>query len=110
TRNNLASNALAYDKLNYFVSGTAKAVTYDDLVKLVYGYLKTEARAAGRFVMSKYWLQRVMQLKGLNDHPLWQPAVAAGQPSTLMGYEVHEFADMPETDTAEAGSPIIEPI
>lgn len=70
----------------------------DSLVDLVYTAKQTY-RANGRFVMNRRTAASVRKLKDSDGNYLWAPGLAAGQPSTLMGYAVTEMEDMPDTGT-----------
>jgi len=57
--------------------------------------LQAAYRANGRFAMSRVTLAEIMKLKDLQGRYLWQPSYQAGVPSTLQGFPVIEFDDMP---------------
>ncbi|MDZ7629696.1 MAG: phage major capsid protein [Parvularculaceae bacterium] len=67
----------------------------DTLLDLIYAP-KQAFRANGRFVMNRKTLSAVRKFKDADGNYLWQPAVAAGAPSTLFGYPVIEAEDMPD--------------
>ena len=66
----------------------------DKLIDLVYS-LKSGYRANGTFVFNRGTQAAIRKLKDQEGNYLWQPAVAAGLPSQLMGYPVVESEDMP---------------
>jgi len=49
--------------------------------------------------MNRTTMGTVRKMQDSNGNYHWQPAVAAGQPSTLAGYPVVEFPDMPDPAT-----------
>jgi HK97 family phage major capsid protein len=46
--------------------------------------------------MNRVTLRQVRRLKDGDSAYLWAPGIAAGQPSTLLGYPVASFEDMPD--------------
>ncbi len=83
----------SFDELGTIASAGA-SVSGDDLIDLVYT-LEQAYRANGRFIMSRQTAAAVRKLKDTDGNYLWAPGLAAGQPSTLMGYPVTESEDMP---------------
>ena len=84
--------------LQYLPSGAAGdfGTTPDErLLDLVYS-LAAPYRQGASFVMNAATLGRIRKLKTTDGMPLWQPAIAAGQPATLLGYPVVEAEDMPD--------------
>ena len=72
----------------------------DTLVTLVYK-LKAAHRAGATWVTNKAILGEIRAFKESTTNAyLWQPGLAAGQPSTLLGYPIVEAEDMP----AKAGN------
>jgi HK97 family phage major capsid protein len=67
----------------------------DTLLDLVYAP-KQAFRAGARFVMNRKTLAVVRKFKDADGNYLWQPALAAGAPSTLFGYPVTEVEEMPD--------------
>lgn len=53
-------------------------------------------RSNGQFALTRTSLGVVRQLKDSYGRYLWEPSLAAGTPSKLLGFGVNEFADMPE--------------
>lgn len=74
-------------------SGSSGAVQADQLIDLVYS-LKTAYRQNASFFMNRSLVQEVRKLKDSNNQYHWAPGLAAGQPSTLLGYPIGEFEDM----------------
>ncbi|MEQ9122895.1 MAG: phage major capsid protein, partial [Alphaproteobacteria bacterium] len=66
----------------------------DKLIDLVYA-VKSGYRANGRFVMNRTTQAAIRKFKDTEGNYLWQPALAAGQPPTLLNYPVTEAEDMP---------------
>lgn len=86
---------------------TAKATTAfdsDDLVNLYYDLPDAYARN-GTFLMKRADIGKTRLLKDLNGLPLWQPTLAPGAPSTILGAPYVECPDMP--NTAAGTTPIV---
>lgn len=66
----------------------------DVLIDALYG-LKAQYRANATWFMNRGTAKEVRKLKDSQGNYLWMPAVAAGQPATLLGYGVASFEDMP---------------
>lgn len=96
---------LAYGSVGYYATGTSGAFTTtstspitqgaDCLHNVVYG-LKAGYRANGQWLLNRRTMAVVRQLKDGYANYLWQPGAVAGQPSTLMGYDVVDMEDMPD--------------
>ena len=104
----VAPNATqSWGSLGYVATGTAGALPAanpsDKLIDLVYA-LKAPLRANAKWVMNRNTIGVLRKLKDLEGDYLWQPAVAAGDPSTLMGYPLIEAEAMP--DIAAGSLPI----
>lgn len=76
----------------------------DALTEIVHS-LKPGYLAGASWVMSRSAVTRIRLLKDRTEHYLWQPALAASDPSTLLGYPVHVMDDMPELAEGKAGVP-----
>lgn len=70
---------------------------FDDIIDLIYG-LKAKYRAGASFLVHPNNVKELRKVKDGNSRYIWQDAVAPGQPSTIYGYPVHEFYDLPETE------------
>jgi HK97 family phage major capsid protein len=46
--------------------------------------------------MNRTTAATLMKFKDQNEQYIWQNALSAGQPPTLLGYPVYEAADMPD--------------
>lgn len=86
----------AFGTLQYVASGQAAALpaSLDVMNDLVYS-LRARYRNNATWVTNKAVLSALRKYKDTTNQYLWQPAVAAGQPSTFMGYAVSEMEDMP---------------
>jgi HK97 family phage major capsid protein len=80
------------------IGTVAGGVDGDGLIELTYA-AEQSYRQNGRFVMNRRTASSVRKLKDADGNYLWAPGLAAGQPSTLMGYPVVESEDMPDTGT-----------
>ena len=76
-------------------SGDAAALKADGLIDLIYD-VPSKFRMNARFIMNRKTQSEVRKFKDSNGDYLWQPALAAGQPSTLLGYPVLDVEDMPD--------------
>lgn len=82
-------------QIQYVASGTSNTWVADTLLATMYA-LKQGYMNGSAWVMSRLGQLAVMKLKGTqNDHYLWQPSIAAGQPATLLGFPVYTNDDMP---------------
>lgn len=77
------------------VAGDLGATPYDQLIDMIQA-LKAGHRRNASWVMNALTLGRLRKVKDTTNNYIWQPAVAAGQPSTLLGYGVTEAEDMPD--------------
>lgn len=76
------------------------AIKFDELVDLVYG-LKAPYRRNARFLMHDSTVGAIRKIKDGNGQYVWQPALQAGQPDRLLGYELHTT---PAAPTMAAGA------
>lgn len=72
----------------------ATAITADEIISLVYA-LKSPYRKNAKFLMNDATVAAIRKLKDGNGNYLWQPALTAGQPDRLMGYELHTSPYVP---------------
>lgn len=70
----------------------------DKILDLIYS-LKSAYRQGSTFVMPREVIAKIRKFKDQQNGYLWQPALIAGQPSTLLGYPVIEAQDMPTLGT-----------
>lgn len=93
-----ADGAQVFGQLGYIATGVAgdfpASNPADKLLDLVYAP-KQAYRQKGRFVMNRSVVGRIRKFKDANGNYIWQPALQAGEPSTLLGYPVTEAEDMP---------------
>ncbi|HEY8566585.1 MAG TPA: phage major capsid protein [Beijerinckiaceae bacterium] len=79
-------------------------IEHDALVDLFYS-IKSAYSARGSFLMNRKTMAVVRKLKDTTGAPLWQPALTAGQPASLLGAPVYEAVDMP--DPVAGATPIV---
>lgn len=65
----------------------------DALINALYG-LKAQYRNSAVWFMNRRTMAGVRKLKDTDGAYLWQPGIAAGQPSTILGYPAATFEDM----------------
>lgn len=65
-------------------AAAAAAITYDDLVALQHS-VDPAYRANAGFMFNDATLKAIRLLKDSNGLPLWQPAMTAGAPATILG-------------------------
>ncbi|WP_333822419.1 phage major capsid protein [Pinisolibacter sp.] len=76
-------------------SAVSGGVVADDLVEIYYG-IKSVYATRGSWLMNRKTMASIRKLKDETGVYLWQPALAAGQPPTLLGRPVYEAPDMPD--------------
>ena len=74
---------------------TADGDEENNLIDLITA-LKTAYRSNARFVMNRATVGKVRKFRDADGKSFWQQSMAAGQPSTLMGYRAVEAEDMPD--------------
>ncbi|MFN3945183.1 MAG: phage major capsid protein [Allosphingosinicella sp.] len=88
-----------FGTIQFVASGMAggfpAANPQDRLIDLVQA-LQSPYRQGAVFVMNSATAARVRKFKTADGAFLWQPALAAGQPDSLLGYPVVEAEDMPD--------------
>jgi HK97 family phage major capsid protein len=99
TTTNEADSVRAFGSLQYVASGAAGGFAAsnppDKLIDLVQA-LRAPYRQGAVFVMNSATLSAIRKFKTSDGAFLWQPAMAAGMPATLLGYPVVEAEDMPD--------------
>ena len=85
-------------------SGDADLLTSDGIYDLVYA-VKTPYHAGAIFGAAASTIGAIRKLKDGNGQYLWEPALALGQPSTLLGRPVVEMTDM--AAVAASAKPIV---
>jgi HK97 family phage major capsid protein len=68
-------------------TGQTLTVIYDDLVDLKHS-VNRAYRTNGKFMMNDLSVAVVSKLKDSQGRPIWQPAVTAGAPDTLLGHGI----------------------
>ena len=84
-------------------TASSTAITYDEIVNLVYS-LKRPYRKNAKFILNDQTIATLRKLKDGNGQYIWQPALQAGEPDRLLGFEVLTSAYVP---TIAAGAPVI---
>ncbi len=79
---------------HYVESTQSGGVKSDDLISLVYD-LEAQYAANARWVTSRANLKTLRQFKDGEGRYIWQPGLQAGEPDTLLGYEVAQSPWMP---------------
>ena len=83
---------------------TAKnTVEADDIINLIYA-LKRPYRKNAKFILNDQTIASIRKLKDENGAYMWQPALTAGEPDRLLGYEVYTS---PFAPVAAAGMPFV---
>ncbi|QBK30774.1 phage major capsid protein [Roseitalea porphyridii] len=90
--------------IEYVPTGEAAAFPTDDpgdvLVNLMVA-LRAPYRTGARWLMNSNTMATVRKFKDTQGQYLWQPAMAAGQPATLLGYPVEIDEYMPDVGANE---------
>lgn len=102
TATTVLNSSWAWGKLGYIITGVSGDFAGsgdggDALISTVYS-IKAGFRTNARWMMNRTTLSEVRKLKNDSGDYLWQPGLAAGQPSSLLGFPVTEAEDMPDTD------------
>lgn len=87
----------AFGTLQNFVTGNATgfaAATSDNLVDMVMS-LKSRYEANAQWFLNKFTLGEIRKLKDGQGNYLWQPDFTKLASSTLLGYSIARFEDMP---------------
>jgi HK97 family phage major capsid protein len=93
-----ANNMLTRGTVEQFASGGVGAVTADALVTMSMG-LKEYYTPNASWLMRRASLVPIMLIKDSQGRYIWQPGLAAGAPSVLLGATVNQAADMPAIAT-----------
>lgn len=95
----LSDATRGFGTLQYVASGAAGAFAasnpQDRLIDLVQA-LGTSYRQGASWVMNSATLARIRKMKDGSGAFIWQPALGAEQPATLLGYPVVEAEAMPD--------------
>ncbi len=91
-----------FGQLQYITSGAAGAFAaanpQDKLIDLVHA-VSSPYRQGASWVMNSATLAKIRKMKDGQGAFLWQPALSADQPQTLLGYPVIEVDAMPDLAT-----------
>ena len=68
-------------------TASATGIAMDEIISLVYA-LKSPYRKNAKFLMNDATISVLRKLKDGNGAYLWQPAIQAGQPDKLLGYDI----------------------
>jgi HK97 family phage major capsid protein/HK97 family phage prohead protease len=80
------------------------ALTADALIDHFYS-VKTVYSSTGAWLMNRASMALIRKMKDADGQYIWQAALAAGQPASLLGRPVYEAVDMP--DPTGGNSPIV---
>lgn len=81
------------------VDSTEKTIKPDNIFDLIYA-LKRPYRKNAVLIMNDSLVAAVRKFKDGNGAFMWQPALMAGEPDTLAGYELHTSAYAPKNKIA----------
>lgn len=76
-------------------AASATAITADELIDLYYS-LKSPYRKNAVWVLNDSTVKAIRKLKDNNGNYLWQPALTAGTPDTILGRPVYTSSYVPE--------------
>lgn len=76
-------------------TGTGGATLTGDSIVTMFHAVDTAYANNGRFILNRQTLGSVRLLKDSQGRYIWEPSVAAGMPSTLLGAPYTEVPDMP---------------
>lgn len=79
----------------------SKAITGDNLIDLAYS-LRAPYRKNAVWIMNDSTIKEIRKLKDNNGQYLWQPALAAGQPDTLLNRPIYTSAYAPSLEKTDA--------
>jgi HK97 family phage major capsid protein len=88
-------------------NATAPTFEADDLFNIIYN-IRAVYRANGAWMMHREAIRRIRTFVDGNGQYLWQPALTAGQPATLLGFPLTESEFFPDNvDAGSAGDPLL---
>ncbi len=106
--NNKPKGILRYDTVENAEWGKFASVAYDadhdnlaDKLIDMYAKIKTEYLHNANWLMSRSTLAQIRKLQDNDGRYLWQPSVGAGNPSTILGYNVEICDDMPSLESSD---------
>ncbi len=80
------------------VSGAAAGIKLDGLIDLVYSLPAPYRQAGATWVMNSKSAGEIRKIKDGNGNYIWQPALVAGQPDSILGFPVTIEEAMPDVD------------
>ncbi len=95
----VANASWSWGNVGYLATGAAggfNATDPGDVLFDVVGALKAGYRTNARWMMNRATVTAIRKFQDGNGNYLWQPGLAAGQPSTLLGYPITEGEDLPD--------------
>lgn len=93
--------AAAYQYVSLVSPASPSVVNADSVINLCYS-LNPAYRSNAKFAMNTVTQGLVRRMKSTNGDYYWQPSYQAGQPDRLLGYEVFNWEDMGNGNTADA--------
>lgn len=75
-------------------TASATSITADELIDLFYS-LKAPYRKKAVWILNDSTVKAIRKLKDKNDNYLWQPALTAGTPDTILGRPVYTSSFVP---------------
>lgn len=90
--------------LQHVVTAASGQVNFDD-IKALRSALNSKYRQGAAFLMNETTALNLSRLKDANGQYIWQEAVSAGEPPTLLGYPVEIDENLP--DVAAGSLPVI---
>lgn len=94
----------AFGKIERQETAANNALASDDLIN-VQNILKEPYQLNASWLMNRVMLGRIRKIKNsVSGDYMWQPGLAAGTPSTLLGKPVYMAADLPGSITADTDS------
>ena len=89
-------------RLPGIMTASSGSLTFDDIHNLELG-IKQQYRSRvlnPAFILNRGIIRTLRKIKDNEGQYLWSPGLAAGQPSTLLGYPVYESEESPDEVTA----------
>lgn len=80
----------------------AATITYEEVLDLYYALAKSY-RANACFIVSDSFEKQLRLIKDGNGLPIWQPALSAGAPNTLLGRPIYTSEFLPAVATVTTG-------
>lgn len=94
----------AFGQLQHILAASTSAVTFDELITVVYALRKAQ-RSNAVWMTNTLTLSTLRKIKDSDGNYIWQPSVQAGQPTSLLGYSLEENEDC--ADMAADAVPIL---